>query len=345
MPCGQEHYDRLLSHQLWRVGRDASAKAIEELDDPRMLELARLEYLHVYGAIFASVHILGRRESSVDWLKRLWPPMREQDQPAIRALVEEIQRYIEGLPRGVLAHLHPSIAGQHGRQHFRRAYRMGVVLQADRVRWYHADIDSRRLACHVWRELPKQGLPKERSVEAFEKLVRTTFSRGRIVSRRPSQRNLRTTVSAKRWMGSVVGQWFSPFRPNILGTNADVGSVKSVLDEPPQRGSRANPVLSAREPAMLRYLPDEVWARITPLLAALPSDATPRCDQRLLLLGIAVYLAADYGWGNLPALVGVSAATVRRLVARLRKSGLWQAVKECLVAGPHGRELRQDKLP
>lgn len=95
---------------------------------------------------------------------------------------------------------------------------------------------------------------------------------------------------------------------------------------------------------MQRYVPDEVWQRIAPLIAEVPSAGTPRKNQRLAVLGIAIFLAADFGWGNLPSWVGVSASTVRRLIKRLQRNGAWPSVLAGLVAGPWGNELRPERL-
>jgi hypothetical protein len=346
LPCGQAAYEALLSRQLKRAGTKAAVEALSELQDPSMLKLARFEYRHIFGAIVAKIDFLGRKEFSRDWLLRVWPPMREEDTDRVLTLVAEVHDFLDQLPRDALQHLRPIMATRPGRGSFRREFRRGIVLEAERMRWYDPGIDRQTLASHVSRVLPKHGRSQRRSPAAFESLVRRTFSRAGIVGVRPSQRRLAQGLSANRWASSAVGRWFAPFLPKSLeDTGGHLAAVKAQLDATPGIRVRANLALSDHDSAMTHYLPDDVWHRVAPILASLPKAAARRSYARLAVLGIAVFLAADHGWGNLPTWVGVSAATVRRLVARLRKSGLWQAVKECLVAGPHGRELRQHKLP
>jgi hypothetical protein len=346
LPCGQAAYDALLSRQLKRAGTRAAVDALSELQDPSVVQLARFEYRLVFGAIVAKIDILGRREFSRDWLLRLWPPMRDEDAEWVKALVAEIHDFLDGLPRDALQHLRPSIATCSGRGVFRREYRLGVVLAAEHMRWYHPQVDTQALARDVWRALPRQRVAQNRTVQAFEALLRRTFSRKRVVAVRPSRRRLAQGLSVDRWVSSAVGRWFAPFRPLSLGdVGGHLADVKAALDAASGRRVQASPVPSGYESAMTRYLPDEVWCRVSPMLASVPTRAARRSDERSAMLGIAVYLAVDVGWGNLPTWLRVSSSTVRRLVERLRKAGRWPGVRQCLLRGPHGGELDAEKLP
>jgi hypothetical protein len=346
LPCGQAAYEELLSRQLKRAGTKAAVQVLSELQDPAMLELARFEYRLVFGAIVAKIDILGRREFARDWLRRLWPPMRDEDTECVMALVEEIHAHLDQLPRDALQRLRPSMATRPGRGHFRRELRRGIVLEAERLRWYHPGVDTQALASHVSRVLPKHGRSQRRSPAAFESLVRRTFSRAALVGKRPSQRRLTHGLSAARWASSSLGRWFAPFVPESCeDTGGHLAAIKAQLDATPECRVRANLALSDPESAMTHYLPDEVWHRLEPTVASLPTAAALRSDARLVVLGIAVYMAAKVGWGNLPGWLPVSSSTVHRLVQRLRATGRLPAVKKCLLDGPYGRELDEEKLP
>lgn len=346
LPCGQAAYESLLSRQLERAGTKGAVEALSELQDPLVVQLARFEYRLVFGAIVAKIDILGRREFSRDWLLRLWPPMRHEDTERVVALVEDIHAYLDQLPRDALQHLRPSIATRPGRGVFRREYRLGVVLAAEHMRWYHPQVDTQALARDAWRALPRQRVAQSQSVEAFEAVIRRTFSRKGLGVVRPSRRRLAQGLSADRWVSSAVGRWFAPFRPLSLGdSGGHLAAVKAELDAAHQSRTRGTPVPSNYESAMTHYLPEEVWRRVAPILASVPTRAARRSDARSATLGIAVYLAADVGWGNLPNWLTVSASTVRRLVERLRKAGRWPDVRQRLLAGPHGGELDAEKLP
>src|SRR4029453_14294146 len=88
-------------------------------------------------------------------------------------------------------------------------------------------------------------------------------------------------------------------------------------------------------------VPDELWARIEPLLPVVPRRAHPpgrkRLDDRKVLSGILFVLYTGIQWEFLPQELGFgSGMTCWRRLAEGNAAGVWHQLHELLLAGRHG---------
>ncbi|MEV4182770.1 transposase [Streptosporangium canum] len=87
-------------------------------------------------------------------------------------------------------------------------------------------------------------------------------------------------------------------------------------------------------------IPDELWARIEPLLPVLPRrtdhPGRKRLDNRKVLSGILFVLYTGIAWEFLPQELGFGPrVTCRRRLRDWHQAGVWQKLHELLPAEPH----------
>lgn len=351
LPCGQQPYERLLAQQLWQLGPGAPQRALEELADPAALEIARFEYSHIWGGVVATLFLLDLEPLPDEALGRIWRTANARRLDTVKALVEEIQLWARSLPAGALDHLRPREGAKNGRRRLRSAIRQGAIIEVERARWY-ADADERELAKHLQKSMPAHKhssgpvVSEWSDATAYSKwlnaTIRNAFHRDGLLENRPTKQGTAGRMSIPRWRASYLGRWFGPLRADFFAEPREVRARvydalgRSLRPAPPPPPC---PVSSLSE-AMERYLPDDVWLQVEPLVRSFAGRSNPRAAT----LGIAVYAASSAGWGNLPTWLVVSASTCRRWLGRLKSAGVWPAVRRHLVAGPHGAELDGKKI-